>query len=183
MVEEIVDLVSEDITPFLIHFGEIKITPEILDVNDGSCIQIRRVPGPRLGTLLLDDSDLNKLKSIYAKLGYKVGYISKYCVEHGHLHTENVVVENDEPHIIDWGQGTYFGITYSNIEQRYRFWMEQNSEFLLRTTKERLITANREIYYPNLERIYCEKFRSGLLSPLKPSSREIRDRAALIGCY
>lgn len=175
---ELVDITSEVVIPYFIHFAEVGIAPKIVAVEGGEVLRIIAAVGPRLGEMLKAKTRIDTLCGIYAELGRRVGYISKYCIAHGHLHTENVVVEGGIPIIIDWGQAEYLGIAHENEEERYRFWKGVNTQFLMESTQERLAEAGRlGITYNELQEAFYEKFRAELLSPRGVQDEEIQRKA------
>lgn len=163
-MEGLTDITSEIIVPYLIHFGERGYTPKIFRVDGGEILRIRKAEGPRLSAFL-ETASREQLERLYMQLGVRVGYISKYHVVHGHLHTDNVIVERDKPVIIDWGQGSYVGIVSDEQDQHYRFWMGQNSGMLLESTRERLEAVGKEDLFSELRGKYSEAFRRELFMP------------------
>ena len=167
-MEEIVDMVGEPIPAYFVHFSEKGITPEILRIEGFEILVLRRAEGPRLGETLKRDPANPKLPEIYKKLGFSVGYISKYGISHGHLHTYNVVLENNSPIIIDWGQASYLGISGIDL------WLSGNANFLLKSTKEDLTIAKRPDLYAPLESIFIKEFKKEMAIPQSKTPREIQ---------
>ena len=96
------DIVGEDIIPYLVHFSEIGIIPEIVDADNIS-IRTVRLKGPRLNDFLKAESNAVQLSKVYERIGFQVGHISNHGVIHGDLRTDNIIVENNVPFLIDWG--------------------------------------------------------------------------------
>jgi serine/threonine protein kinase len=181
-MSEVMDLVSELVVPHLIYFGENGITPKVKAV-DIEMLTVEEVPGPRLGPALRS-FDLARALSVYARLGTKVGFISKYGVAHNDLHTENVVVApNDDPVIIDWGKASLMPVRESDDGAQVRFWYGLNAGDLMRFTNERLKQCGRERWLPELESEFRETFREALLSPLEATASELYKRANAFGFF
>jgi len=157
-MEEITDITTETIVPQLMHFSDVGITPKILRIDSGEILHLKKAEGPRLGLWLQQEPDIEKIIQLYVKLGVAVAYISNLYITHGHLHTENVVVEGENPIIIDWGLGSFLGIVYDNLEKKIETWMADNSSMLLETTKERLQTVGRFKLYTPIEAAYTKAF-------------------------
>lgn len=173
MTSEISDFVSCAVSPYLIHFGEKGITPKVLHAKSDELLILKKVEGPRLGDVLKSGIEEARLKEIYEQLGSNVGYISKYCIEHGDLHTENIIIENGMPIIIDWGSASFFGIFFEEPEKRYQFWIERDSKHLLRSTRERLGEVGKMNIYPQLENTYSKSFKEEILSPRDVKIRDM----------
>ncbi|MBW2996545.1 phosphotransferase [Candidatus Woesearchaeota archaeon] len=173
MARELFDLVSEVVIPWLVHFSEKGITPKIKSADFFGALTIEEVEGPRLGEYLRQDVDAEQLQEIYNELGSRVAYISKYCIVHGHLHTENVVVRSGDnmPVIIDWGMASYLGLIF---EDEDRLSQDRNSNDLLEATKERLEEVGRDNIYQRLKDSYAESFRKEINSPFDITPREIQ---------
>ena len=100
-MEEVIDVTSSAVVPYLIHFSKLGISSNVVEVD--SCeIKMRKVLGPRLGELLNGGLKVFDLEGIYERMGHHVGVMSKYAVGHNDLHIENVIIENGIPVIIDW---------------------------------------------------------------------------------
>ena len=171
MTEEIMDFVSEMVAPYLIYFGEKGISPKVIDVLGEEIITLKKSEGPRLGEFLKMDQPLSTLESIYHSLGLSIGHISRYCIEHGHLHVDNVVIENNSPVIIDWGMAFYAGILAS--DDTFDMWKNLNCSFLLDTTLKAL-NVKCNTMYPELEKVFLEEFRREFLCTEGISPTEIK---------
>ncbi len=128
------DMTSCIITPYLIYFGELGITPRVDSVQAEEILYLDEIPGRRLGEYLREDlkEDL-PFEQIYEDTGYGFGIISRYAISHGHPHGDNVVVRPDnKPIIIDWGQAHY-GIAPNGVDGA----IDANGSWLLKELEEK----------------------------------------------
>lgn len=169
---------SEELIPYLIHFGEKCIGPKIISV-EGFIIKFKRIEGQRLDDFLYETKDVTLLSNIYGKMGSYVGNVSRLNILHGDLRPDNVIVEEKSKHpvIIDWETVSFLGITRIDSKEKYEFWMSENDEFLFET-KEILEDEGRVDEYSQLEDAYSKRFKEELLKPLhKDSIKNIHQRA------
>ncbi len=130
--------------------GQLKISPVVLEAIAGS-VRLQPVLGLRLSELLLAE-DKATLQEVYQRLGQHGGYLSREGIVHGDLHVDNVIVDGNQPVIIDWAQARMLKIPKmlsTDPGVLYGLWMEQNAEQLLCSTADRV------------------RFREGLYSLLK----------------
>ncbi len=176
---EIMDSPGETMLPYLAHLGEKGIGPNISRVIPGMrYVYFKMAKGPRLGELFVKDLNTELLIKVFESLGYKVGYISKYGIIHGHLHDYNVVVEGEDPILIDWRMSSLAPMSYEDPKSNLSFWMTTNSQFLLKKTKESLDEIEMGKIYPELETTYSKRFKEEFESPLEVSHETIDRNAA-----
>jgi len=180
-MKDIVDTPPDYLIPYLIHFGEKRITPKVLGVEGGEALRLEKVPGRRLGMLLQDENDPGplRLREIYSVLGRHVGYIAKFNVIHTDLHTENVVVEDDYPIIVDWERGECH--PFLNSDPMY--WHGHSSDLLLKTTKVRLEQAEFPQMYEILQRYYTDAFLEELNTHTEIDKEELYRKANKMGWF
>ena len=165
MTEEILDTTGEEIVPYLIHFSKRGIVPQILGVEGGFAMTMRKAEGPRL-CQVIRDATLDKLIGIYCSLGSSVAYINKYGIAHSDLDTANVIVENDLPVIIDWDKATFCSSSHSPDDAR-----------LLGSTHKILQEAGKRESYSPLEHAFSLALNKERSKPLEISHAEIARRA------
>jgi tRNA A-37 threonylcarbamoyl transferase component Bud32 len=164
-MNDITDFVSDPVFPLFWHFSTKGIVPRVISAEP-DIVTLEYAKGPRLGQYM-HQAPQDRLLQIYTTLGTNVAYINKYCVQHGHLHTENIVVSGGNPVIIDWDHGSFLGIP--DIE----FWKGQDSQLLLKTTKERLHESKKGDFYAAIENAYTAAFEKEFRIPRQQNHREI----------
>ncbi len=73
-----------------------------VDVNNAVLV-VEKVEGVLLSTLLDEKGVDSHVSKVLAKLGHYIGILHENNIVHGDLSTSNVVVQGDEPFIIDFG--------------------------------------------------------------------------------
>ena len=92
---------DKGVIPYLMHFGEIKISPEVLRLDEKGYAVVRRREGLNMHEYIERRCEVPK--DVCISLARKIAYINKYDVRHGIFTPRNVVMaEGNGPVIIDW---------------------------------------------------------------------------------
>jgi len=164
---EIVDATGEEIVPYVIHLSKRGIAPKILGVEGGFMMTMKKAEGPRLFQAL-GSLELPQLQEIYRILGRNIAYMNKLGVMHEDLHTNNVIVENSLPVIIDWDKASLMPI-------------EKNRGDLIKLVEDTagaldLHGKGEELHVP-LKRVIRDSYDAEKSVPLDITHREIQRRA------
>jgi len=193
---EITDYInSRRLYPYLVHFGEVGISPKVVgaytreelgssyvkqETRKIATVEIvffEKIEGDRLNGWLWQNHHIEELRAMYKELGYSVGYIHKYGVYHNHLKTANIVVNSQgKPIIIDWKHAESYNGPVEENEPHSTF---GDSKLLLPTARRRLeqvgIIGSDSIN--ELEEIYWERRLIELQSPLEITITDLERRA------
>jgi len=113
---QLVQTASENVIPYLVHFGDMGVSPRVLRLDGENIAFVERCEGPRLGNYIPFASEAELNVAIYS-LGKKIAYANKHGVFHGDFTTDNVIVkEGNGPVIIDWDGASLGGVFESDID-------------------------------------------------------------------
>ncbi len=152
---EILDTVNPDMVPYLLHFSQEGLVPELRNIDAAGPVTTEEIEGERLGDLLEITASVDPLEPIYRELGESAGYIfGNFPVRHGDLSVHNVVVAygEDSPYIVDWETGGY-GMGMAGTDP--------DSAQLLDSTRRRLEKADSKGWYDVLEEAYTLGLETG----------------------
>jgi tRNA A-37 threonylcarbamoyl transferase component Bud32 len=137
---------------------------------------VKRVEGEKLGLWLhKNKEESNILRDMYEELGYRVGFIHKYSVVHNHLKTDNIIVSDGRPIFVDWKHAQHIQEVDEN-DSYSKFLDFSDSKVLLRTAGNVLKELDPKLT-DELEKIYRERRKSELRSPLEVTLEELTRRA------
>ena len=151
-VAELKDEVNSDLIPYLLHFSDEDLIPEIRYVKKTGIIITERIDGRRLDDVLKSGEELDSIENIFRNLGESIGYITgNFSISHGDLTLNNVVVdfEDNFPYIIDWE------------EARYDENLCRGPELLLDDAERILYELGNDDWYKNLEKMYYNGMEEG----------------------
>jgi len=159
MPPKMVETVSDTIVHYLVHLGEKGITPAVGSVKDEKKLTISKTEGPNLGeSLASPDFAQENMEKLYRELGYRVAYYRKICISHGDLRTENVIIRDHLPVIINWEKGSLTNEMPTEIGVNYVTSYDQDSRLLFESTQERLEESGRSDAYNPLMNAYTARF-------------------------